>query len=44
MTSRQLHEWSVVQIPSVTFEYCTIKEHSKETMMLEERFRKAGTL
>jgi hypothetical protein len=31
----------VVKIPSVTFEYCTVDNHSKETMMIKERFRKA---
>jgi hypothetical protein len=44
MTPRQLYKWAVVKIPSVTFEYCTVKDHSKETMMLEDRFKKARTL
>jgi hypothetical protein len=41
MTPRKLYEWAVVEIPSVTFEYSTVEDHSKETMILEERFRKA---
>jgi hypothetical protein len=40
MTPRQLYEWGAVKIPSVAFEYCTVEDHSKETMMIEERFRK----
>jgi hypothetical protein len=28
----------------VTFKYCTVEDHSKEMMMLKERFRKAQTL
>jgi hypothetical protein len=40
MTPRQLYKWAVIKIPSVTFEYCTFGDHSKETM-LKERFRKA---
>jgi hypothetical protein len=41
MTPRELYKWAVMRIPSVIFEYCTVEDHSKETMMLEERFRKA---
>jgi hypothetical protein len=44
MTPRQLYEWAVVKIPSVTFLSCTVEDHSKEMMMLEGRFRKAQTL
>jgi hypothetical protein len=33
-----------LKIPSVTFEYCTVDDHSKEMMVLKERFRKAQTL
>jgi hypothetical protein len=42
ITPRQLYEWAVVKIPSVTFEYCTVEDHSKQMMILEERFRKAS--
>jgi hypothetical protein len=41
MTPRQLYEWAVVKILSVTFEYCTVEDHSKEMMMFEKRFRKS---
>jgi hypothetical protein len=41
MTPRQ---WAVVKIPSVTFLYFTVEDHSKETMMIKDRFRKAATL
>jgi hypothetical protein len=34
-TPRLLYEWAVIKIPSVTFEYCTVEDHSKEKMMLE---------
>jgi hypothetical protein len=37
----QLRGW---QESSVTFEYCTVQDHSRETMLLQERFRKAQTL
>jgi hypothetical protein len=43
VTPTQLYKWAVVKIPSVTFEYCTAEDHSKEMTMLEERFRKAQT-
>jgi hypothetical protein len=35
---------TAVKIPSVTFDYCTTEDHSKEPMILKERFRKAQTL
>jgi hypothetical protein len=41
MTSRQLYKWAVLKIPSVTFEYCTVEDHCKETVMLKVRFKKA---
>jgi hypothetical protein len=44
MTLRQLYKWAVVKIPSVSFEYCTAEDHSKDMMMLKERSRKAQTL
>jgi hypothetical protein len=44
MIPRQLYEWVVEKTSSVTFEYCTAEDHSKETMMLKERLRKARTL
>jgi hypothetical protein len=44
MTLRQLYERAVVNIPSVTFECYTVEDHSKEMIMLEERFKKAQTL
>jgi hypothetical protein len=40
MTIRHLHERAVVKIPSVTFEYCAPDDHSKDTIMLKEKFRK----
>jgi hypothetical protein len=43
MTPRKLYGWAVVKIPSVTFEYCTVEDQSKETLMIEKRFSKAGT-
>jgi hypothetical protein len=36
-------EWAIVKIPSVSFEYCTVEDHSKEIMMFKVRFRKAQT-
>jgi hypothetical protein len=30
--------------PLSLLEYCTFEDHSKETIMLEERFREAQTL
>jgi hypothetical protein len=38
MATRELHEWAVVKIPSVTFEHCTAEDHSTEKMMLGKRF------
>jgi hypothetical protein len=32
------------KIPSVTFEYCTAEDHSKETIILEESFMETQTL
>jgi hypothetical protein len=43
MALRQLREWAVLKITSVTFEYCTTEDHSKQ-VMFEERFRKAQTV
>jgi hypothetical protein len=43
MKPRQLYECTTVKIPSVTFQYFTVEDHKKGTMMLEERFRKAWT-
>lgn len=40
MKPRQLYKWTVVKIPSVTFEQCTFEDHRKEMMMVEEKFRK----
>jgi hypothetical protein len=34
----------VVKNSSVRSAYCTVQDHSKETVMLKERFRKAQTL
>jgi hypothetical protein len=44
MTSRQLYKWAPVKISSVTSEYCTVEDHSKEMTRLEERLRKAPIL
>jgi hypothetical protein len=33
-----------VKIPSVTFEYCTVEDHSKEMKVLKEGLRKCRTL
>jgi len=41
---KELYDWAIINIPSVTFEYCTIREHNNEMMELEERFLKAKTL
>jgi hypothetical protein len=44
ITAGQLYDWAVVKIQSVSFEYCTAEDYSKETVMLKDRFRKAQTL
>jgi hypothetical protein len=31
MTTRNLCDWSIVNIPSVTFEYYTVEDHSKKS-------------
>jgi hypothetical protein len=42
MTSRQLYKWTNVKILLVTFEYCAaVEDHSREIIMLGERFRKS---
>jgi hypothetical protein len=41
MTLRKLYEWAVVKSPFIAFGYCIVKEHRKETKMVEEKFRKA---
>jgi hypothetical protein len=41
MTPRKLYKCAVVKIPSVTFKCFTVQDHSKETMMPEERIMKA---
>jgi pyridoxal/pyridoxine/pyridoxamine kinase len=40
---KQLHDWCALNIPTVIFKYCTNEDHNKETVMLEEWFRKAQT-
>jgi hypothetical protein len=35
-----LHVWDIMKIPSVTFEYCTVEDSSKEAVVFKERFRK----
>jgi hypothetical protein len=42
MTPRQLQVWAVAHIPSVTTEFCTVKDYSKETMMLKESSNISG--
>jgi hypothetical protein len=44
MTPSHLYKWAVLKDPLSLLEYCTFEDHSKETMMLEERFREAQTL
>jgi hypothetical protein len=44
MTPRQLYEWAVVKIPSVTVLSCTVEDHSKEMKILEGKLKKAKTL
>jgi hypothetical protein len=44
MALRQLYEWAVLKILSVTFKYCIVEDHSKEVILFKERFRKAKTL
>lgn len=42
---RQLYEWDIINIPSVTFEYCcTAEDCSKEVMMIKERLREAQNM
>jgi hypothetical protein len=36
MIPRQLYEWDVVKIPLVTSGHCTVEDHSKKTMVLED--------
>jgi hypothetical protein len=35
MKPRQLHEWAVVKILSVTFEYCTVKERGEHGIIVD---------
>jgi hypothetical protein len=43
MRSRLDSVWTVVKIPSVTFQCCTVEDSSKKTVMLKERFGKPQT-
>jgi hypothetical protein len=36
MTPKQLYKWAVAKIPSVILQYCTVEDHSKETVIPEE--------
>jgi hypothetical protein len=37
MIPKQLYECVIVKVSSVTFEFCTVEDHSKEMMALKDR-------
>ena len=44
MTPRQLFEWAVENLPTVTFEYCSMDDYQSEAFLLGERFQKSCTI
>jgi hypothetical protein len=36
MIAKQFYEWAIVKISPVTFEFCTVEDYSKETMVLKD--------
>ena len=44
MTPRQLYEWVVDNVPSVSFHYCTNDDHKREEILLQERFKNSRTI
>jgi hypothetical protein len=44
MTPRQLCKWADINIPSVTFHYCTAEDHKTKPMTVKQRFKKVQRL
>ncbi len=44
MTPHQLYDWACVAVPSITFNYCSIKEYEGEKLSLQSRFENAKTI
>ena len=44
MTPRQLFEWAVDTLPTVSFKYCTTQDYQEEESLLRERFLKSCTI
>lgn len=43
-TPKQLYEWAVLNIPSVSFKYSTINEYLNEEQKIKERLQKSRTI
>ena len=44
MTPRQLFEWAIENIPSVSFHYWSMDDYRREEILLKERFLKSRTI
>ena len=44
MTPRQLYEWAIDNIPSASFQYCSVDDYRREEVMLQERFKNSRTI